>query len=128
MKYITDWTNRYIQIAKIYSEKIDSRIKKPIIRKGFKDVYHNYIIVIGQGKRNLFRNELAELGVETKIHYPIPLHLQKCSENLNYKIGSLPNCEMLCKSIISLPIYHTLTNKEINYIVESVNKTADKIL
>ena len=37
--------------------------------------------------------DLLEEGVETKIHYPIPIHLQKCSKHLNYKVGDLPNAE-----------------------------------
>ena len=71
---------------------------------------------------------LLKLGVETKVHYPIPLHLQKCSANLGYKNGDIPNVERLAKSMISLPIYHTLNNDEIDYVIESVNSVIKNLI
>ena len=70
-------------------------------------------------------SSLNDLGVETKIHYPIPLHLQKCASNLGYKRGDIPNAERLSKSMISLPIYHTLKDIEIEYVIETVNKLVE---
>ena len=67
-------------------------------------------------------NELLKLGVETKIHYPIPLHLQACSESLGYKPGDLPNVEKFSKSMISLPIYPALEEAEIDHVISSVNQ------
>ena len=57
--------------------------------------------------RDTIMSDLETLGVQTKIHYPIPLHLQECAKNLNYKIGDMPNTELFSKSMISLPIYPT---------------------
>ena len=71
---------------------------------------------------------LLALGIETKIHYPIPLHLQKCSEHLGYKNGDIPNAENFARSMISLPIYHTLNDDELEYIINSLNKTINQFL
>ena len=71
---------------------------------------------------------LMDLGIETKIHYPIPLHLQKCSAHLGYKYGDIPNAEKFSKSMISLPIYHTLNDDEVEQIINSVNKTINHLL
>ena len=70
---------------------------------------------------------LIQKGVETKIHYPIPLHLQECSKNLNYKIGDIPKCEKYSNSMISLPIYPTLSNEEVDYIIETLNDELSSI-
>ena len=71
---------------------------------------------------------LIDLGIETKIHYPIPLHLQKCSEYLGYKHGDIPNAESFSKSMISLPIYHTLNDAEVEHIINSVNQTINQLI
>ena len=49
------------------------------------------------------------------------MHLQECSKNLNYKIGDIPRCENYAKSMISLPIYPTLSNEEVDFIIETLN-------
>ena len=50
----------------------------------------------------------------------IPLHLQECAKDLNYKIGDMPNSELFSKSMISLPIYPTLSNVELDYCLDPV--------
>ena len=128
MSYIEDWTNKYIAISNCYSAGIIDKVIKPKTNYFYRDVFHNYIIVVKPEVRNIIMDRLLELGVETKIHYPIPLHLQPCSKNLNYKEGDLPNVERLAKSMISLPIYPLLKQEEINYVIDSVNSVVDKLI
>jgi len=112
----------YIEIAKQYDESISNLAIKPSIRNDFKDIYHNYVLLVKKKYRDKIMENLYKKGVETKIHYPIPLHLQECSKDLNYNDGDIPNCENFAKSMISLPIYPTLSKKEINYIIKNVNE------
>ena len=72
-------------------------------------------------------SDLLDLGVETKIHYPIPLHLQKCATQLNYSKGDLPNVEKLASSMISLPIYPLLSEEEIDYVISCVNLISEAL-
>jgi dTDP-4-amino-4,6-dideoxygalactose transaminase len=65
---------------------------------------------------------LIENGIEAKIHYPIPLHLQKASEHLGYKDGDFPVCEAQCKSIITLLVHQHLTNQQISYIIDKIRE------
>jgi dTDP-4-amino-4,6-dideoxygalactose transaminase len=65
-------------------------------------------------------NFLLERGVETKIHYPIPIHLQDCAKNLNYRNGDFPLSEKYALEMISLPIYPELSNKEVEIVIKSV--------
>ena len=83
-------------------------------------VYHRYIIQ--SSKRNELKNFLERKGIETKINYPIPLHLQPAASNLGYKIGSLPNVEKQSKLILSLPIYSELKDDQINYVIDTIKK------
>ena len=64
---------------------------------------------------------LFEKGIETFIHYPIPIHLQPAAKKLGYSSGDLPISEMQAKKILSLPIHQYLTNDEILHICETVN-------
>ncbi len=121
MKYIEKWTHRYIEIATTYDKLITSSVIKPIIRENHTDVYHNYVIRVQEDMRNLFIERMAKEGVETKVHYPIPIHLQACTSYLKYTTGDIPNAEILAKQMISLPIYPSLSEPELVYISEAVN-------
>jgi len=113
-------TDQRIKNAACFDEALKGvdGIMVPVRDKNKKHVYHTYVI---QAKR---RDDLiaylGEKGVEAKIHYPIPLHLQKASEYLGYKEGDFPVCERHCKSIITLPVHQHLATQEINYIIDSV--------
>ena len=128
LKYIDEWNRKYISIAKKYNQNISDKIIKPLTKNGFLDIYHNYIIRVPINIRDKMMQSLIDLGIETKIHYPIPLHLQKCSEYLGYKNGDIPNAENFARSMISLPIYHTLNDDEVEYIINSLNKTINQFL
>jgi dTDP-4-amino-4,6-dideoxygalactose transaminase len=65
---------------------------------------------------------MLKRGVDVKIHYPIPLHLQKAAHYLGYRRGDFPVCEEDFKTIITLPVHQHLTLKEINYIIDCVRK------
>ena len=58
--------------------------------------------------------------IETGIHYPIPIHLQKDAKYLNYKQGSFKNTEIQSKRILSLPINENLNTKEVNFICKKI--------
>ena len=73
--------------------------------------------------RDQLMNKLLDKGVETKIHYPIPLHLQECSKSLGYSVGDIPMVEKFAKTMISLPIYPGLQNNELDYITNTFNDT-----
>ena len=71
-------------------------------------------------KRDDLLNYLVKNGVDAKIHYPIPLHLQKASEYLGYQEGDFPEAEYQAKHIISLPVHQHLTVEQKQYVVEKV--------
>ena len=114
-------TDSRIANARQYDEafsEMGERIQIPVRRPGVKHVYHLYII------RAEARDELAtylqERGVEAKIHYPIPIHLQEASRPLGYKEGDFPVAESDAKRIISLPAHQHLTSEEIQYTIATV--------
>ncbi len=80
-----------------------------------RQVYHTYVIQVD--RREALIRFLAENGVETKVHYPVPIHLQKPYLELGYKKGDFPVCEAQAKKILSLPIHQYLTETQIHYVV-----------
>ncbi len=119
---IEDLTHKYINIAKYYDKNITNKVFKPEIRNTQRDVYHNYVIRVPLMIRDSLMQELLKCGVETKIHYPIPLHLQKCASKFNYKLGDIPNVETFSKSMISLPIHPYLSEEELDYVCTNFNR------
>lgn len=118
LKYLDEWNRKRNEVAKNYNEVLKEIKTQKIIDGGVS----NYHIFIVQSKK---RGELAiflkENGINTLIHYPIPIHLQKCYRNLNFKIADFPNTEILATEIISIPIYPELKTSERKYLTNSIN-------
>lgn len=117
-KYLDSWIKKRRENAKFYSNQLKDIVKVPSENPGEKSVYHTYIIQTD--KRDKLKKYLAENGIDSKIHYPIPIHLQKAAAQLNYKKGDFPITEKLTETILTLPIYENLTDIELNYIVEKI--------
>jgi len=117
-----DWiTNERIENARTYDEAFSDLadyITIPPRRNNVRQVFHTYVIQAKE--RDKLSAYLAERGIETKVHYPIPIHLQKASEHLGYKEGGFPVCEAQCKSITSLPVHQHLTDDEISYVIDNI--------
>ena len=71
-------------------------------------------------KRDKLKSYLIKNGIEVKVHYPIPLHLQKPSKKLGYKRGDFPNAEKQSKELLTLPIHQYLSRKQLNYTVQKI--------
>jgi dTDP-4-amino-4,6-dideoxygalactose transaminase len=74
-------------------------------------VWHCYVIETPE--RNRVRSALQDAGIETAVHYPVPVHLQKAYAHLGYKAGDLPATERLCQECLSLPMYPELSKEKI---------------
>ncbi len=117
-----EWiTNQRIVNARRYDEAFADLVEFisiPERRPGVKHVYHLYMLRVN-GRDQLIKY-LNSHGVEAKIHYPIPVHLQKAASYLGYKEGDFPVSEKDSQRIITLPAHQHLTDDEINYTIEQV--------
>ncbi|GAH58579.1 unnamed protein product, partial [marine sediment metagenome] len=66
------------------------------------------------------KDYLKKKGIETKIYYPLPLHLQKVYRNLGYSDLDLPIAERASKEVLSLPIYPELREAQIEFVVNEI--------
>jgi len=102
--------NRYINLLK------DKQLKLPVIREGRTSVFAQF--TVQSDKRDKLMQLLNENDVPTAIHYPTPLHLQKCYQSLNYKDGDFPISEKASKEVFSLPMSPFLNEKQQDFIVD----------
>ena len=65
---------------------------------------------------------MNDLGISTNKHYPIPMHLQECYNDLGIEAGTLPIAEEISQTELSLPMYYGMTDEEIDYIIDVINK------
>jgi dTDP-4-amino-4,6-dideoxygalactose transaminase len=130
LPHLTSYENARNEAANWYDELLGNHPNIVIPKRNPQSthVFHQYTIQIRNSKfeiRNLIREELQKRGIPSMIYYPIELHKQKAFEQFNTNNDHFPVSEMLCKSVLSLPM-HTEMNKEIveyicNNLLEIIN-------
>jgi len=122
LPHVDRWNARRREIAALYDEllrEVDV-VVTPHVRSGCIHVYHQYSVRVPD--RDKVRKRLAEAGVATAVHYPIPLHLQEAFGYLGYKEGDFPVAEKVSREVLSLPMFPELTDEEICYVAEQLKK------
>lgn len=120
LRKLDEWNFRCCEIARMYRNGIEDFVEVPVDKDWEECVYHNFVI------RTDYRDELMrflkDYGVDTRIHYPIPIHLQEAAKDLGYLKGTFPNAERYALSMISLPIYPELSNDDVQYIIDVIKQ------
>jgi len=118
LHHLDAWNQRCREIASQYRAALAPQIQVPVDSPDEECVYHNFVIRTPQ--RDALRDHLAARGVDTRVHYPIPIHLQDAARDLGYREGDFPNVERFARTMISLPIFPELTDEEVAYVATSV--------
>ena len=96
----------------------------PPRRPGARHVYLTYVIQ-ARDRDGLVRF-LLERGIEAKVHYPVPLHLQPAARDLGYRAGAFPVSERQAREIVTLPAHQYLAQTELDYVIEQVRRFYNK--
>ncbi len=88
-------------------------------------IYH--LFIIETDRRDTLRTHLAAVGVETGIHYPTPIHLQKAYRDLGYHAGDFPQAERLSKCILSLPMFPELREDQVERVVRNIRGFFERV-
>ena len=91
---------------------------------GCRHVYHLYVILVDD--RNALQKYLADKGVGTGLHYPVPLHLQKAYANQGHKEGDFPVTESVAGRVLSLPMFPELAKEQIEYVADCIRQFMEK--
>ena len=126
LRHLETWTRGRQRVAARYDEflaktAVAGRIRLPRPCPDGDHVYHQYVIRVKD--RDRLRAELQMRGVQTGIHYPLPVHLQPVFAGLGYNAGDFPQSEQITRTIVSLPIYAELTDEQIARVVAAVEES-----
>lgn len=116
LKYLNAWNDRRRAIAAVYDRELGALgLEPPLRRERSAHVYHLYVVEVEN--RDEARSYLHESGVDTGIHYPIPIHRQGAFAELNIPKGSYPNTERACDHALSLPMFPELTDPQVERVI-----------
>ncbi|MDE3067225.1 MAG: DegT/DnrJ/EryC1/StrS family aminotransferase [Verrucomicrobiota bacterium] len=119
LKHLAKWTAERRRVAHRYHELLaDTPLQLPREAPGAESAYHIY--AVRHPRRDDLKKHLEAHGVGSALHYPLPLHLQKCYAALGHKPGDFPVAEKAAREVLSLPIYPELTEAQILRVAAAV--------
>jgi len=120
LKYLDGWNRRRQEIARYYNDKLSGlEIKTPFVPSYTTHIYHQYVLRRPVSNKK-FVEYLQASGIDSRVFYPVPLHLQKCFKYLRYKAGDFPEAESAARQVFTLPIDPEMTQEEKDYIIDKV--------
>lgn len=126
LPHLEKWNDQRRAAAAYYTKNLlELGLKVPIEPANTEHVYHLYVIQVRD--RDKVQAVLAENGVQSGIHYPNPIHLQKAYAHLNLKPGSFPVSEQAAPHILSLPMFPEITREQQDIVLDSLKKAGDAL-
>jgi dTDP-4-amino-4,6-dideoxygalactose transaminase len=122
LKYLDEWNRKREELARYYNNNLTGlKVKLPVVSGYSSHIYHQYVLRMPK-QRDALVNYLQDKGIDSRVFYPIPLHLQKCFKYLGYMRGDFPEAERAAKETLAIPVDPGLTFKERDYIVTSIKE------
>ena len=108
----------------MYLDKKLSKIKSVIVKKRkeyLKEVFHLFEFRVKDKKiRSKLIKFLQKKGIDAKIHYPIPMHLQPAAKIFGYRKGDFPVTEKISSTTISLPVHEFIKKEDLNFMIKTI--------
>jgi UDP-2-acetamido-2-deoxy-ribo-hexuluronate aminotransferase len=95
-------------------------LQVPVRSRFSTHIYHQYTVQVHPSRRDALKQWLQEKGIPSQVYYPLPLHLQRAYRDLGYREGDLPVSEVLCSSVLSLPMHTELEKVQVEYISDQI--------
>lgn len=117
--------DKWNEVRRKVAARYLNEIKNPLIKlplgnsEDYEHIYH--VFVIRCDRRDELEKYLADNGIHTVKHYPIPMHMQRAYADLKIIPGSLPLAEKISETVLSIPMYYGLDDEKISYVVEKIN-------
>jgi dTDP-4-amino-4,6-dideoxygalactose transaminase len=119
LKYLDQWNEERRKRVLIYKRMLEhTGVNCPVEKEQAKHVYH--LFVIRTKKRNALQAFLKVKGIETLIHYPIPIHCQEAFKELRYQRSALPLTKQYSQKILSLPFFPEMTESEMREVATQI--------
>lgn len=124
LKYLKKINSKKIKLANLYDKYLSNYFIKPKVKKNFQNIFHIYPIRVKEKERNKLIKYLKNKNIDTSIHYPLPVHKQKCFEKIKFFKKKYPISELIHNTILSLPISFQNTTLEILKVIKVMNDYA----
>jgi dTDP-4-amino-4,6-dideoxygalactose transaminase len=125
LRHLEQWTEARRTIVSYYNQLLaDSAVELPQEMPWARHVYHVY--TLRSEDRDALQSALLTEGIQTAIHYAVPVHLQPAYADLGYSRGDLPQSEKAASEVLSLPLYPELSEQVVNYVATAVKKAASR--
>ena len=127
MKYKLDnITEKRIKNAKMLDKLLSKNLRIQTVErlKYLKEVFHLHHINVE--KRDLLQKYLIKHNIDAKVHYPVPIHLQKAARYLKYKKGDFPIAEEMASTSLSLPVHEFISHKHVKYMANVIDNFYSK--
>jgi len=126
LKHLDAWTNARRRNAALYNKSLaGADVESPLEMNYSRHVYHVY--AVRTPSRDSLAKELNAQGVQTGIHYPIPVHLQEAYADSAYRAGDFPHAERAAAEVLSLPMFPELTEEQVRQASEAVLNAATSV-
>ncbi len=123
LKYVEEWLKMRQQKASLYNKLLGEAsisVRTPLVTPYTTHTYCVYTILAP--RRNELREYLQKKGINCRVYYPVPLHLQDTYKYLGYHQGDFPVAEKVSEEVISLPVYPELPEEKLRYVVQEIRK------
>jgi len=120
LKVLEHFLDKRSEIANNYTNELSNIVKVPLTNRDRTHTFHQYCIQIEN--RDQLATFLNNKGIATAVYYPIPLHLQKVFQYLNYQKGDFPISEKVASEILALPIFPMMTQSQQQYIITAIKE------
>ena len=120
--YLVEWNSKRMQLAEYYRKGLKDY---PVSFQKVSDRYTKHVwhlLVLRCNRRDELMGFLSKNGIQSLIHYPMPIYLQDAYKYLGLKEGSCPIAENTCKEILSIPLYPYLKEEELNIIINTIKR------
>jgi len=121
LRYLREWNDQRRESARRYDELLavaEGAVTLPYVPANSRPVHHLYVVELAD--RDRVRADLASDGIDTGIHYPVPLHLLKAYEGLSFRPGDFPISERAATRVLSLPMFPQLRAAQQRTVVDAV--------
>ena len=114
-------TQRRRELADRYNRHLEElQVSTPVEADKRYHTYNHYTVRVRSGGRDALLAHLEACEIQSRVYYPVPLHLLDCCKHLGYRAGELPVAEAACSEVLSLPIFPEMTNAQQDEVVEAV--------
>jgi dTDP-4-amino-4,6-dideoxygalactose transaminase len=122
LKHLSEWNRQRRSVAGVYNDLLRdvTGVVRPSVPKWAEPVYHLYVVRVQD--RSALQEYLTAQQIDTGIHYPIPLHLQRAFQTLGYAPGDFPVTECAAREILSLPMYPHLAREQQQKVVQAIRE------